>query len=80
MRSQKIINLLDNEIAQPSKFRTKNWVQINDDVCGTYSVNSHLNLLLHCQNKVYAITVISEEEAAIITGEGASRADEVKKN
>ena len=39
-----------------------------------------LNLLLHCQNKVYAITVISEEEAAIITGEGASRADEVKKN
>ena len=41
MRSQKIINLLDNEIAQPSKFRTKNWVQINDDVCGTYSVNSH---------------------------------------
>ena len=46
MRSQKIINLLDNEIAQPSKFRTKNWVQINNDVCGTYSVNSHFKFTI----------------------------------
>ena len=29
MEYQKIINLLDNTPNQPSKFRTKNWVEIN---------------------------------------------------
>ena len=28
---QKIINLLDNILNQPSKFKTKNWVKINDE-------------------------------------------------
>ena len=32
MDYQKIANLLDNTSNQPSKFRTKNWVEINDDV------------------------------------------------
>ena len=31
MKYQKIINLLDNTPNQPSKFRTKNWFEINDD-------------------------------------------------
>ena len=31
MEYQKITNLLDNTPNQPSKFRTKNWVVINDD-------------------------------------------------
>ena len=30
MKYQKIINLLDNTSNQASKFRTKNWVEIND--------------------------------------------------
>ena len=30
MEYQKIVNLLDNTPKQPSKFRTKNWVEIND--------------------------------------------------
>ena len=29
MEYQKIINLLDNTPNQPTKFRTKNWVEIN---------------------------------------------------
>ena len=29
MEYQKITNLLDNASSQPSKFRTKNWVEIN---------------------------------------------------
>ena len=40
MEYQKIINLLDNAPSHPSKFRTKNWVEINDDsrvTCNTYS-------------------------------------------
>ena len=31
MEYQKIANLLDNEINQPSKFRTRNWVEIDDE-------------------------------------------------
>ena len=31
MGYQKIINLLDNTNNQPSKFKTKNWVDLNDD-------------------------------------------------
>ena len=34
---QKIANLLDNASTQPSKFRTRNWVEINDDSRGTYT-------------------------------------------
>ena len=31
MEYQKIANLLDNASTQPSRFRTKNWVEVNDD-------------------------------------------------
>ena len=31
MKHQKIINLLDNTPNQPTKFRTTNWVEINDE-------------------------------------------------
>ena len=30
MKNQKIVNLLDDTTNQPSKFRTRNWVEIND--------------------------------------------------
>ena len=30
MEYQKIVNLLDNASDQPSKFRTKNWIEVND--------------------------------------------------
>ena len=32
--------MLDNTQNQPSKFRTKNWVEINDESRGTHSTNS----------------------------------------
>ena len=34
--------MLDTESNQPSKFRTKNWVEINDDVRGVYSPNKQI--------------------------------------
>ena len=37
MEYQKIANLLDCESNQPSKFRTRNWVEINDELRGTYT-------------------------------------------
>ena len=42
MEYQKIINLLDNTSKEPSKFRTKNWAEINDDSRLTYNSNSQI--------------------------------------
>ena len=42
MEYQKIANLLNNESNKPSKFRTKNWVEINDDVRCVYSPNKQI--------------------------------------
>ena len=42
MEYQKIANLLNDESNKPSKFRTKNWVEINDDVRGIYSPNKQI--------------------------------------
>ena len=36
MEHQKIVNLL-NESGQSSKFRTRNWVEINDESRGNYA-------------------------------------------
>ena len=42
MEYQKIANLLNDELNQPSKFRTRNWVEINDEARGTYSPNKQI--------------------------------------
>ena len=42
MQYQKIINFLDNTPNQPTKFGTKNCVEINDDARGTYNTNSQI--------------------------------------
>ena len=42
MRYQNIINLLDNTPNQPTKFRTKSWVEINDEERETYNTNSQI--------------------------------------
>ena len=34
MEYQKIANLLNHESNKPSKFRTRNWIEINDDMTG----------------------------------------------
>ena len=44
MEHQKITNLLHNTPNQPTKFKTKNWVELNDDVHGTYNTNSQIKL------------------------------------
>ena len=42
MEYQKIANLIEDTSNQPSKFRTKIWVKINDESRGTYNVNSQI--------------------------------------
>ena len=44
MEYQNIANLIDNASNQPSKFRTKNWVETNDESRGIYNVNSQIKL------------------------------------
>ena len=42
MEYQKIANLIDDASNQPSKFRTRNLVEINDESRGVYNVNSQI--------------------------------------
>ena len=42
MEYQKITNLLNDESNKPSKFKTRNWVKINDEARGTYSPNKQI--------------------------------------
>ena len=42
MEYQKMIFFLENRPNQPATFRTKNWVEINDDSRGTYNINSQI--------------------------------------
>ena len=47
MEYQKIANLLDKEVVlsasdKPPKSRTRNWVEINDDIRGAYSPNKQI--------------------------------------
>ena len=42
MEYQKIANLLDNTLDQPSKFRTKNWIEINVESKELYNTSSDI--------------------------------------
>ena len=42
MEYQKIANLLNDESNKPSKFKTRNWAEINDEARGTYSPNKQI--------------------------------------
>ena len=42
MEYQKIANLLNHESNKPSKLKTRNWVEINDEARGTYSPNEQI--------------------------------------
>ena len=56
MEYQKIINLLHNAPNQPTKFRTKNWVKINDKSRGMYNKDNQIRF--KTSMLVYVITTI----------------------
>ena len=37
--------MLGNTTNQPTKFRTKNWIETNDDSRGTYDTNSEIKFI-----------------------------------
>ena len=85
MEYQKITNLLDNASNQPSKFRTKNWVEVNDDSRGTYTDADikFKTTMLGSNLCDYADAYILVKGAITITGAGddaaARQADERNK-
>ena len=58
MEYQKITNLLDNTPNQPTKFRTKYWVEVNDDTRGTYNTDSQIKFKTSKLNQVYEILMM----------------------
>ena len=42
MECQRITNLLNSASNKPSKLRTRNWVEINDDIRAAYSPNKQI--------------------------------------
>ena len=82
MEYQKIRNLLDNASNQPSKFRTRNWVEINDEPRGTYTSKSirFKTTMLRSSLYDYADAYILVKGTITITGAGddvaARQADE----
>ena len=90
MEYQKIANLLENEVAlnasnQSSKFRTGNWVEINDESRGTYTSNDikFKTTMLRSNLCDYADAYILVKGTITITGAGnddaAKRLDERNK-
>ena len=87
MEYQKIEDLLGNRPSnQPSKFRTKNWVEINDESRGVYTTGSDIKFkttMLRSSLCDYADAYILVKGTITITGAGddaaARRADERNK-
>ena len=87
MEYQKVANLIDWESSsEPSKFKTKNWVEINDESRGTYDVNSQIKFkttMLKSSLYDYSDAYIHVKGKITITGEGdneaARHADESNK-
>ena len=76
MEYQKIANLLDNALHQPSKCRTKNWLEINDESRGTYTGNEikFKTTMLRSNLCDYADAYILVKGTITITGAGADAA------
>ena len=59
MEYQKIINLLDDTTYnRPSKFRIRNWVEINDELRETYNDNSYIKFKTSMIRSNYVIMVM----------------------
>ena len=73
MEYQKITNLLDNASNQPSKFRTKNWVEINDESKESYGTGSDIKfktIMLISNLCDYADAYVLVKGTITITGAG----------
>ena len=58
MEYQKIANLIDNTLDQPSKFRKKNWVEINDESKESYGTGSDIKFKTTMLSLIYVIMLM----------------------
>ena len=85
MEYQNIANLLNDESSKPSKFRTRNWVEINDKLRGTYTDSDIKSKTTMLRSNLcdYADAYILVKGTITITGAGdddaAKRLDERNK-
>ena len=86
MEYQKTINLLDNSSNEPSKFRTKKWIEINYQSRGTFNTNIDIRFkttMLKTSLCDYSDTYILVKGRITIAGvgdnAGARQADERNK-
>ena len=73
MEYQKIINLLEKTLNQPIKFRTKNQVEINDDLRGTRNTNNQIKFktsMLRSSLSDYSDVYVPVSGAITIAGAG----------
>ena len=72
MEYQEIANLLNDASNQPSKFRTRNWVEINDESRGTYTSNDiKFKTTIQSSNLCdYADAYILVKRTITVTGAG----------
>ena len=65
--------MLDNTLTEPSKFMTKNWAEISNDLCGTYNINNQIKfktMMLKSNLCGYSDPYILVSGTITITGEG----------
>ena len=78
MEYQKIINFLDNTSDQPSKFTTKDWVEINDESRGAYNTNGQIKVkttMLKSRLCDYSDAYILDKEIMTVNNTTAADAD-----
>ena len=71
MKGHKIKNLLDQEVTQKSVFRTKNWIETNDDAIGACNTNNQIEFkttMLKLSLCDYSDAFILVKERITITG------------
>ena len=77
MEYQKMINFLHHVSNQPSKVRTKTWIEINDQSIRVYSTNSDIRFKTTMLKSIlcdYSDACILDKGTITITGEGVDAA------
>ena len=64
IKNKKIIDSLDSILNQPSKFRTKNCAESNDESRGTYDANNYIKFKTLITRQLYMIMVTNTGTAA----------------
>ena len=75
--------MLEDTPTQPSKFRTKNWVEINDDARGPFSTNSQIKFkttMLKSSLSDYSNTDILVKETVSVKNTAVAEADAYNAN